>query len=304
MDIQNWIKDKKIAVLYGGTSAEREISVESGRSVIKALKESGCDVVEIDVGVDIFLKLKEQRVDFAYIALHGTNGEDGTVQGLLELLNIPYSGCGVLSSALCMDKFYSKMILKANKIATPEWILLNEQSKKKCLLKFPLVVKPVAQGSAIGISIAENSKNFSEALENAFKIGTRILVEKYISGTEVTVAVLGSEALPVIEIVPANKFYDFDSKYTAGKSQHIIPARLPKKVLSSIKLLGLKVFKLFNCKALARIDMIVDKKNKPWVLEVNTIPGMTETSLLPDAAKAAGISFNELVLKIMEYSLR
>ncbi len=249
-------------------------------------------------------KLKKNKIDFAYIALHGPFGEDGKVQGLLEVMGIPYSGCGVLASAVSMDKVYSKMIFDSNSIPTPRWKIVEKYSGIPVISEFPVVVKPATQGSAIGVSLVEKKKDLQKALKEAFKYDSRIIIEQYIDGKEVTVGVLGEEALPVIEIVPVNKFYDFESKYSAGKSKHIVPARLPERTLFEVQGLAKKVFKILGLKAVSRIDIIVDKKFKPWVLEVNTIPGMTKTSLLPDAAKACGISFNELVLKIIEFSLK
>jgi D-alanine-D-alanine ligase len=303
MNIQHWVSDKKIGVLYGGRSSEREISLASGNAVLAALKKSGVNAVGIDAGVDLPLQLKKQKIDFAYIALHGPWGEDGTVQGMLEIMDIPYSGCGVLSSALAMDKIYTKRLLDLARLPTPRWWVL-EKSMPVPRFPFPVVVKPSTQGSAIGISVVKEKGALARALAAAFKLDKRILVEEYIAGTEITAGILGDAALPVIEIVPQNEFYDFESKYTVGCAQHLIPPRLPAKTIAVVQRYAREVFKALDCKAVARIDMIVDKKQKPWVLEVNTIPGMTETSLLPDAARAMGIDFPELVLKIIEYSLK
>lgn len=304
MNIKSWLKSKRIGVLYGGTSAERKISILSGTAVLESLKNMRLDAVGIDVNSRLPFKLKENRIDFAYVALHGPMGEDGTVQGLLGIMDIPYSGCGVLASAVSMDKMYSKMIFDSAGIPTPEWKVIECEDSRIPPFRFPAVAKPARQGSAIGVSIVERKRDLASAVKKAFRFDSRVLLERYIEGTEVTVGVLGGHALPVIEIVPANKFYDFDSKYSKGKSEHIIPARLPEKVRRNVQNLALKVFKVLGLRAVARIDLIVDKKDRPWVLEVNTIPGMTKTSLLPDAARAAGMSFNELVLKIIEFSLR
>jgi D-alanine-D-alanine ligase len=303
MNIRHWLKGKKIGVLYGGTSAERNISILSGKAVLKALKELKLRAVGIDVDSSLPFALKKNKIDFAYIALHGPMGEDGTVQGLLEVMGIPYSGCGVFASAVSMDKAYSKMIFDFAGIPTPQWRVLEGKNPRVSFPGFPVVVKPATQGSAIGVSIVENKAGMRSALRKAFSYDSKALLERYVRGTEITVAVLGNEALPAIEIVPANKFYDFESKYSKGKSRHLIPPRLPKKVLNDVRKIALKVSKTLGLKAVSRIDFIVDKKNKPWVLEVNTIPGMTKTSLLPDAAGAAGIDFNGLVLKIIEFSL-
>jgi len=311
VDVRQWIEGKRIGVLYGGTSSEREISLASGAAVLNALRGRGIDAVGIDAGPDLPQRLKTKKIDFAYIALHGPGGEDGTVQGMLEVMGIPYAGCGVLSSALAMDKIYTKRILDAAGLPTPRWRVLEKRAVSnpaanrgsRAGLRFPVVVKPSAQGSAIGVSVVRNAAGLAPALAAAFALDPRILIEDYIAGTEITVGILGNKPLPVIEIVPRNEFYDFESKYTAGCSQHLIPPRLPRAVIRKAQTLAYDVFRALNCRAVARIDMIVDRARRPWILEVNTIPGMTETSLLPDAARAAGIDFTELVLKIIEYSL-
>jgi len=297
------LENKKIAVLYGGMSSEREISLISGKAVYKALKKSGLNAVLIDVNKNVAEKLKKEKPDIAYNTLHGMFGEDGTIQGMLEIMGIAYTGCGVFSSAASMDKIISKKMFEYAKIPTAEWTII-EKLKPFKELSLPVVVKPACQGSAIGISIAKNKKEFEKAVKLAFKYENRILVEKYIKGVEVTAGVLNGKSLPVIEIVPKGKFYDFKSKYTVGQSTHIIPARLPEKTLKKIQNIALKVYKEFMCNGTCRVDMIVDKQNNIYVLELNTLPGMTETSLFPDAAKAAGISFENLVLEILNSALK
>ena len=302
MNIRSWLKNKRIGVLYGGRSAERPISLLSGKAVLAALKELGVNAVGIDAGPDLAFDLKKNKIDFAYIALHGPWGEDGTVQGLLEIMGIPYSGCGVLSSALSMNKIYSKRIFDSAGIPTPRWTVLGPEGAKT-LPRFPCFVKPSTQGSAIGVSRVTGKSSFKIAVKKAFEFDDRILVEKLISGTEITVGVLGRTALPVIEIVPANKFYDYESKYKPGFSRHLIPARTSGSASAGAQKLALAVFDALGCKAVARIDMIIDKKGNHWVLEANTVPGMTETSLLPDAARAAGLSFGDLILEIIRFSV-
>lgn len=303
MNIRRWLRNKRIGVLYGGMSAEREISLASGKAVIAAFRSLGISVVPIDVGRDAAAQIRRAKIDFAYITLHGPWGEDGTIQGMLEIMGIPYSGCGVLASALAMDKIFSKRVFDAEKIPSAPWQAYSRGERVPSPKKFPVVVKPATQGSAIGVSIPENEKEFRAALAAAFKLDERVLVETYIRGTEITVGVLGDTALPAVEIVPVNKFYDFDAKYTKGKSQHIIPPRLPQAVLRRAGETALRTFRALGCRAVSRIDMIVDRSGKPWVLEVNTLPGMTETSLLPDEARAAGMSFGDMLLKIIEHSL-
>jgi D-alanine-D-alanine ligase len=302
MNIRKWLKNKKIAVLYGGLSAEREISILTGKAVLRALKKLGFNAVGIDVDRDVASNLKKNKIDFAFISLHGQWGEDGTIQGMLDIMGIPYSGDGVLANAIAINKVYSKFIFDANKVPTPLWGIVDKNSGTKTKMSFPVVIKPSNQGSAIGISIAKNPKEMAAGLREAFKYDSEILIEKYIPGTEVTVGILGGKVLPVIEIVPQGHFYDFKSKYEPGCSKHIIPPRLPEKVIEKVKETALAAFKAVGCKVLGRVDLIIDRSGKPWVLEINTIPGMTETSLLPDAAREAGLDFNALVLKILECS--
>ena len=293
------LKNKKIGVLCGGTSSEREISLMSGKAVYAAIKKLGFKVVLIDVNKNVAEKIKKEKIDVAYIILHGTPGEDGTIQGLLEVMKIPYTGCGVFSSAASIDKIISKKMFEYAKIPTAKWTII-EKLKPFEEIEFPVVVKPASQGSAIGISIVKNKKEFEKAVKLAFSYEDRVLVEKYVKGIEVTAGVLNGNPLPVIEIVPKGKFYDFKSKYTVGQSTHIIPARLPKTVLKRIQNIALKVYEEFRCNGTCRVDMIVDKNNKIYVLELNTLPGMTKTSLFPDAAKHMGMSFEELVLEILK----
>ena len=303
MNIKRWAKNKKIGVLYGGISAEREISLLSGRAVIDGLRGEGLNVVGIDVDRKVSARIAKEKIDFAFITLHGPMGEDGTIQGMLEIMGIPYSGCGVLASALSMNKMRSKEVFAANGIPTPAWEIKRQGAKRSTKFGFPVVVKPLSQGSALGVSIANDNKNYNKALTEAFKFGAEVMVEKFVGGTEITVGVLGNKALPIVEIVPKGKFYDFKSKYTPGQSDHIIPARLNKKTADLASRLAVSVFNALGCRAVGRVDIIIDKHAKPWVLEMNTLPGMTSTSLLPDEAKAAGMSFGGLLLKIIEYSL-
>lgn len=303
MNIRRWIKNNRIGVLCGGLSAEREISLTSGKAVLNALCDLGADAVLIDAGHNLPFDLRDKKIDFSFISLHGPWGEDGTVQGLLETMGIPYSGCGVLSSALCMNKIVTKRMLDWARLPTPSWKVARKNESVRSIGKLPLVIKPSTQGSAIGVSVVRNKKDVAAALSGAFKFDRDILVEKFIPGTEISAGILGRNTLPVIEIVPKAEFYDFDSKYQPGQSQHFIPPRLPKKVLRQIEDIALKTFEVMGCAVAARIDMIVDKSHKPWILEINTIPGMTPTSLFPDVARAAGIDFSELVVKIIEYSL-
>lgn len=298
------MKKMKIAVLYGGPSSEREISLKSGSAVINAL--NNLKIKNFPVIVNNDLKwvdtIKKVKADFVFIALHGKFGEDGTVQSILEFLKIPYSGSGVLASALSMNKPKAKEIFTFNKIQTPPWRVITRADEIRDF-STPFVVKPIDEGSAIGVSVVFNHREIKAALKTAFKYGKKILVEKYIDGTELTVAILGKTALPVIEIVPKGKFYDFDSKYKPGMSEHIIPARLPKTILKKSQEIALKAFRSLGCKAFGRVDIKVNSEKEIFVLELNTIPGMTQTSLLPDAARAAGLSFEEMILEMIKHSL-
>ncbi|OGS20942.1 MAG: hypothetical protein A2252_04425 [Elusimicrobia bacterium RIFOXYA2_FULL_39_19] len=304
---KNQLLRKTIGVLYGGWSAEREISLKSGQAVIKALKQGGYKVVPIDVDRNFVKKIGNYKIDIAFNTLHGPFGEDGTIQAILETANIPYTGCGVLSSALAMNKIFSKELFDYHKVLTPDWFVVNKSEKKpnKLVFPFPVVVKPFMQGSALGVTIAKTKKEFETGLKTAFKYDNQALVEKFIPGKELTVAILGEKTLPVIEIIPIKgKFYDFKAKYASGGSKHIVPAKLDKKVTQKVQEASYKAFKVLGCRALARVDVRLSPDNKPYVLEVNTLPGLTETSLLPDAARAAGLSFLELVIEIINISLK
>lgn len=307
-------KLRKVAVLLGGRSSEREISIRSGKQISKALSESGYLVREIDPAENLVQSLEEFSPDVVFIALHGKYGEDGTIQGLLEMLGFVYTGSGVLASALAMDKVMTKKILKYEGIETPPFYIFNEEELRNGNLKketisaieqigLPMVIKPARQGSTIGISVARNETDLEKAIDDALLYDTKIFGEKFIEGVEVTASVLGAtqpQVLPLIEIVSETGFYDYTAKYSQGLSHHIIPARISPQAARKVEEMALKTFKALDCRQFARVDFIVGKDNTVYVLEVNTIPGMTELSLFPDAAKAAGISFGQLVSKIVD----
>lgn len=307
----------KIGVLLGGRSAEREVSLRTGEAIYRSLLAKGYSAVKIDVGYDIAEQLKSNKINLAFIALHGKWGEDGTIQGLLEMLDIPYTGSSVLSSSLCMNKIATKKILLQEGLPTPDHYLINyrnmnkvgaEKLEKKILehINIPLVVKAPTQGSTIGISFVHQKAQLKKALQECSKYGDQLLIEKFIPGIEITASVLGNEnpeALPLIEIVSATGVYDYEAKYTAGMSEHIIPPRIPHKKQKEIQKLALDAYRALWCRGLARVDFILDETGQSYILEVNTIPGMTETSLFPDAARAAGIEFPELVEKIVRLAL-
>ncbi len=296
----------------GGRSAEREVSLKTGAQVASALTEAGHDTKTIDAGEPGFIAdLGGLGADVVFICLHGRYGEDGSVQGLLELLDLPYVGSGVLASALAMDKVMSKRCFEAAGIPTPEWLVLRRGAQSDpatvtARLGPKTVVKPANEGSAIGVTIAHVPEELPAAIEEAFRHDKDVLVERFVSGVEVTVGVIGNDgpiALPTLEVVPEHEFYDYESKYTPGMSSHIIPARVPEATRSECQRLALAAHEALGCRGVSRADTIVDPDGSVWMLEVNTIPGMTETSLLPDAARAAGISFPQLCDQLVRLAL-
>jgi len=299
------MKNRRIAVLIGGTSSEREISLKSGNCVLNALKEAQLNVTAFDVNRKLPDRLIKEKIDLVFIALHGKPGEDGTIQGMLDILNIPYTGSGVLASALSMNKIASKRLFQIAGIPTPEFRVM---SKGKChinpLENFPIVVKPSTEGSTIGISIVRKEDEFEKALETAFHYDNDVICEKYIDGKEITVGILEEKALPVIEIIPKSGFYDFNAKYKKKFTDFVVPAELEKKKNAQIKQIALKAHKILGCYGMSRTDIKLDRELNPYVLEINTIPGLTETSLLPKAAQAAGISFRELCLRLLDMAIK
>lgn len=299
----------RVALLAGGRSGEREISLASAEGAGTALREAGFVVVQLDPAVPADLsRLIDEHFDVAFICLHGKLGEDGTVQGMLELLGIPYTGPGVWSSATAMDKTRTKTYYQAYGINTPPATTLykGQDVDIAALIEaygLPVVVKPGTEGSALGVAIVTKEQDLKPAIDQAFSLDTQILVEKYIEGTELTVAVIGNDdpiALPVIQIIPQNEFYDFESKYAPGGSEHVCPAPLDEATTQSVQEMAIAAHKCLECRGMSRTDIFLDAEGVPWALETNTIPGMTSTSLLPDAARAAGISFPELCTKLIE----
>ena len=304
-------KTIKVALLYGGKSGEREISIASGKGADEALLEAGFQVEMLDTSVkQDMVRLVEGDFDVAFLALHGKYGEDGTVQGMLEILGIPYTGPGVWSSATAIDKPKAKLYYQRNGIPTPNSFTLNSATEKTAAelvaeIGENCVVKAATEGSALGVYICHGEADIAEAIEKVFEIDTQALVETFVSGDEFTVAVLGNEdpkAMPVIRIIPVNDFYDFESKYATGGSQHICPAPISEELTVKAQSLAVKAHKALECSGVSRTDMILDVNNEFWVLETNTIPGMTATSLLPDAARAGGLSFPELCYELIGYA--
>ena len=295
-------KPKKIAVLMGGPGEEKDVSLKSGEAIKKALNHNGYDVTSIILDTKLEKLVKELlSVDLVFLGLHGNIGENGTIQGFLDALGIIYTGSGPLSSAICMDKNISKIIAKNNGIMTPKWKLCDtviDDAK----MNYPVIVKPNGQGSTVGLRIAHNESELKPALEYAFNYDNSVLVEEYIQGRELTVMLIDGKAQPVCEIIPSHEFYDYECKYTAGMSKYICPAEIDDNISNYVKKISENLFDLLKCENYSRADFRMDDQNKFWFLEMNTLPGMTDTSLAPMSALAAGISFNELIDKIVMYA--
>ena len=294
------LKGKKIGVLMGGLSAEREVSLNSGAAVLKALTAQGYRAVGIDVGRDLAQTLTAQGIELAFIALHGRFGEDGSVQGLLELMGIPYTGSGVMASALAINKIFSKTIFRSAGLTVAPYQILRRGEQLALSHPLPVVVKPSQEGSSVGVSIVKEQGQMEAAVAEAFKYDTEILIERFIDGREVQVGILDGKALGAIEIVPKNEFYDFEAKYTAGMAEHILPARLPAAIYADVLKAGEKAHVALNCDCYSRVDFLVTSAGECYILEVNTIPGMTDLSLLPEIAGGAGIGFAELVERVLQ----
>ncbi|MCM8796959.1 MAG: D-alanine--D-alanine ligase [Candidatus Omnitrophica bacterium] len=302
MDVNNV---GRIGVLMGGPSSEREISLKSGKAVQEALRGVGINVVGIDIKTD---NVKENMrliqyygINCAFIALHGKFGEDGTIQKILEDLEIPYTGSGVEASKLAMDKIASLRLFEEAGLAVPAYEILEKNSNWSFSgnIKFPLVVKPATHGSSIGLSIIDKNSALAEALNLAFSFDDRVIIQEYIRGREMTVGILDGQALPVIEIVPKKRFFDYEAKYQSGMTEYIVPARLEDSIAKKIQESAINAHRLLGCSGCSRADIILNELNIPFILEVNTIPGLTATSLLPKAAKAVGIEFVQLCLKLI-----
>jgi len=304
----------RIAVLRGGRSAERDVSLRSGAQVEKALRGRGHDVTGIDLDSATWDVLRDGKFACVFNALHGRFGEDGTVQGMLELLALPYTGSGVLASALCMDKSRANAVMAGAGLHVPEHEELelkqgvSADRVEKLVARFglPLVVKPVREGSTIGITIARDAEQVASGLVLAARYDRRVMVQRFVVGTEITVGVLATpdvQVLPTLEIVSDNPVYDYDAKYTPGKSHHIIPARIPEAARAAASEAAGRAFTLLGCSGMGRVDIIVDAGGTPWLLEVNTVPGLTELSLLPDASRAAGITFDELCQRLVDHAV-
>ncbi|TFB23948.1 D-alanine--D-alanine ligase [Filobacillus milosensis] len=302
----------KVAVLYGGTSKEREVSLSTGKGIIQALKKLGHEVVDIDFNPKQLYVIMDRikDVDLVFIGLHGKQGEDGTVQGLLELMDIPYIGSGVLASSLAMDKSKAKQIFEMHNIPVAKGKTYSNQASVEDVhddilntFNLPIVIKPNQEGSTLGLSIINDQSQIKDAIDLAFTHDFEILVEEFIKGRELTCAVIGKRghesALPVIEIIPKSEYYDYESKYSAGGSEHICPAQINEEITEQILNYSVKAHQVLGCETYSRVDFILNENNQPIILEVNTLPGMTPTSLYPDAANAVDMSYEEMLEKFI-----
>jgi D-alanine-D-alanine ligase len=299
---------KKIGVLMGGLSSEREVSLATGNAILKALTDRGYNAVAVDVGKDVAERIQNEGIEVAFNALHGKFGEDGAIQGLLEIVGIPYTGSGILASAMGMNKIISKTVFKAYGLNVGPYhiaasgdtgVLETAQAE----IGFPLVVKPSSEGSSVGVSLVHTQEEFDGAVKLAFSYDREILIERYIRGMEVQVGILGERALGAIEIVPRDVFYSYKAKYEKGMSDHYFPARVPKEIYDRTLDAGLLAHRALGCRGYSRVDFIIGDDGVPSILEVNTLPGMTATSLLPEIANGVGIPFPKLVEEILRLAI-
>ena len=296
----------KVAVLMGGTSAEREVSIESGNAVLAALLRQGIDAHAFDPGEVPVLNLLEQEFERAFIALHGRGGEDGVIQGALQTMGIPYTGSGVTASALAMDKALTKRIWRDCGLATPDFVVIKGQAdlKRVCTeLGFPVMVKPTHEGSSCGATKVKHEGELQVAWDKAKALDDSVIAERWVDGTEYTAAILGDAVLPMIKLETPREFYDYEAKYLADTTRYICPCGLPPQSENELAAMVSSAFDVIGAKGWGRIDLFVDKSNKPWLIELNTVPGMTSHSLVPMAARQAGIDFDVLVRTILQSSL-
>jgi D-alanine-D-alanine ligase len=293
----------KVAVMFGGDSAEREISLKSGNAVLAALRRAGVDAHAFDPALRPLADLRDEGYDRVFVALHGRGGEDGSLQGALDLMRIPYTGSGVLASALAMDKWRSKLCWQAAGISVPECVVLDSSTRWQAVvdrLGLPLFVKPANEGSSIGITKVRTVEDLPAAYELAAKYDTLVIAERFLSGGEYTVGILGSQALPVIRIVPATDFYDYEAKYFRDDTRYLIPSGLSDAGEGEVRELALRAFQVLGGRGWGRIDVMLDGNGRPYCLEANMSPGMTDHSLVPMAARSAGLTFEQLVVRVLE----
>ena len=296
----------KIGVLMGGSSSERDVSLNSGKAISNACLELGYEVINFDPK-DGFssIAVEIKNVDLVFNALHGGDGENGVISSKLNNLGVKYTGSEKESSAICIDKDTSKTIIKRENYFTPDWLLLKKDDRTPEVknLSFPLVVKPNSEGSTIGLSVVQDESKLNDAIELARNFDSKVLIESFIDGREITVGIIAGKPLPIIEIIPSHELYDYECKYTKGMTDYICPPDLEENISLSIQNIALKIHRLLKCRHYSRVDFRLDKNNKPWFLEINTHPGMTETSLLPKSAAVAGIDFNSLINIIIKKAL-
>ena len=324
------ITKKRIGVLMGGLSSERDVSIRSGLAIYQSLQELGYDAVPVDVDRDVVSVLKKEKVKLAFLALHGGTGENGAMQGMLEVLGIPYTGSGVMASALAMDKEMSKKIFSYHGLPVAPFIVVKKKkTEKKCQTKdvqtdegpdmtgaysftaslrppfdLPWVVKPVAEGSSIGVSIIKEEGELHSCLEKTFLLGERVIVEQFIKGKELHIGILGDRTLGGVEVRPSLEFYNYEAKYTSGLTEYLIPPEVDEDTLDNVEAMALRAHKALSCSGVSRVDFMVNDKNEPYILEVNTLPGMTATSLLPKIAKSAGLDFKNLIEEIIKIAFK
>jgi len=303
------LTDKKIGVLMGGVSSEREVSLRSGSAVFNALKKLGYNAVAIDAASDICGILKKEKIDIAFLVLHGGWGEDGSIQGLLEVMGIPYTGSDVISSAIAMNKLASKKVFLYHNIPVAPFEIIHRfasalgGSPIHPLFEMPWVVKPVSEGSSIGVNIVKDKGQLDEALREGFSYGKEIIIEKYIEGREIQIGILNDQALGGVEVKTTLEFYSYQAKYDTGFTEYILPPQIEESAYAKAKDVALSANRALGCSGATRVDLRMDKNGNPYVLEVNTIPGMTETSLLPKIAKEAGFDFPSLVEEILKHAI-
>jgi D-alanine-D-alanine ligase len=297
----------RVAVVMGGPSAEREVSIESGQAVLKALATLGHDAQSLDFDGRFVDALRDIRPDVVFNALHGTGGEDGTIQGVLEWLGIPYTGSDLISCALAMDKHITKKLLAAEGLPTPAWDTFDLAGGTLPLLpgslNLPLVVKPRSSGSSAGVSIVRTHEEWTKAMINVAPRTTQVVAEEFIPGREFSSAVLGEEALPLVEIIASDEFYSYDAKYKPGGSRHLVPAPIDGDLTARLQMLALSVHRMLGLRDYSRTDFIVTKEGRPYILEINALPGLTPLSLFPDEARAAGIPFEALIERLLQFAL-
>ncbi|NNE38934.1 MAG: D-alanine--D-alanine ligase [Gammaproteobacteria bacterium] len=296
----------KVAVLMGGDSAEREISLDTGMAVYESLVRTGIDAYRFDPSNVSLFELKQGNFNRAFIALHGRGGEDGTIQGALQTLGIPYTGSGVLGSALCMDKVRSKLVWNATNLPTPDFLYINSDKdleKIPEVLGFPVVIKPVSEGSSVGVSIVKNNEQLQAAWRNACETDNQAMAEKWIDGDEYTATVLLDKVLPMIQLKTPREFYDYEAKYHADTTEYLCPCDLGEEHEARLAELVFKAFFSLSASGWGRVDFMMDRAGNPWFIELNTVPGMTSHSLVPMSARQAGYSFEELVLMILYTSV-